>query len=343
MSAKRTVFAIAAGLLLVMASMADAQAAKILKYAHFQPAKMDQPMHAAAVAFKNYVEAASGGSIEVQIFPASQFGSDSATMEALRLGTLEMAVAHDGAIAGTFKPIIALGIPFLFNDEQEAWTVLDGPFGKEFGKEMLAKTGIHFFGFADNGLRHFTNSKHPIVTPDDLKGLKIRVMPSPVFEILIKSLGASPSSIPWTQLPTALQEGIVDGEENSVTNIIAASLYQSQKYVTLDAHVYSVHAYLINDKFYQSLTDREKGIVHTGIEIARVIHRGMTTSQDLNAKDILSDLGMTVTTLTPQQVEAFRVKALPPVREYVEKETDKSLVDLLFSSIDAYRHGAPAE
>jgi C4-dicarboxylate-binding protein DctP len=336
-------FTVAASALLLTAALAEAQAAKILKYAHFQPAKMDQPKHAAAVAFKNYVEAATGGSIEVQIYPAGQFGGDAPTMEALRMGTLELAVAHDGAIAGTFKPVIALGIPYLFDDQAEAWAVLDGPFGREFGKQMLAKTGIRFFGFADNGLRHFTNSKRPIKSPDDLKGLKIRIQPSPVFEKLIDSLGASASSIPWAQLPTALQEGIVDGEENSVTNILAASLYQSQKYITLDAHVYSVHAYLMNDRFYQSLTDREKEIVRRGIEIAREIHRGMTTAQDLNAKDILTEVGMTVDTLTPAQVDAFRQRSQAPVRAYVEKETDKALVDLLFASIEKYRHSGKAE
>ncbi|MBI4571940.1 MAG: TRAP transporter substrate-binding protein DctP, partial [candidate division NC10 bacterium] len=98
---------------------------KVLKYAHFQPARPDQPKHAAALAFKAHVEAGSAGTLQVQIFPAGQFGNDAVTMEGLRLGTLEMAVAHDGAIAVVYKPIGVLGIPFLYDSHEHAWRVYD--------------------------------------------------------------------------------------------------------------------------------------------------------------------------------------------------------------------------
>lgn len=318
-----------------MAVGAEAQAAKVLKYAHFQPAKADQPKHAAAMAFEAYVEGATGGSIDVQILPAGQFGKDAETMEGLQLGTLEMAVAHDGAIAGTFKPVIALGIPYLFADQAQAWTVFDGKWGQAFGEKMLADTGIRVLGIADNGIRHFTNSQKPVTSPADLEGMKIRVQPSPVFQTLVSSLGASPSAIPWAELPAALQQGVVDGQENGVTNILAASLYQYQKHVSLDGHVYSVHMYLMNDGFWQGLTPEEQAAVTTGAEIAKTIHRGMTTAQDMNAKAILEGVGMEVTVLTPEQIAAFREKAQGPVRDYVEQEIGKELVDLLFTSLEA--------
>lgn len=319
---------------------AAAQQTKTIKYAHFQPAKLDQPKHAAATAFKAYVEANSGGTLKVEIFPAGQFGGDAPTMEGLRLGTLEMAVVHDGAIAGTFKPVIAFGIPFLFRDQAQAWAVMDGPFGQEFGEMMAKQVGIRALALADNGIRHFTNNVRPIRTPDDMKGLKIRVQPSPVFQRLVEALGASPSAIPWAELPTALQQGVVDGQENSVTNILAASLYQHQKHISLDAHVYSIHAYLMNERFWQSLSKEQQKVVRDGVEIAKWIHRGMTTAQDLNAKDILEKVGMTVTVLSPQQIGAFREKAQGPVREYVEREVGKPLVDKLFAAIAAQDKGA---
>jgi len=306
---------------------------KVLKYAHFQPANMDQPKHAAAVAFKDYVEKNTKGSIKVEIYPASQFGNDAATMEGLKLGTLEMAVAHDGAVASVFKQIAILGIPYLYDNHQHAWRVYDSKFGQDFGDLMLKTTGIRMLALADNGVRHFTNSLRPIKSPADMKGMKIRIQPSPVYKALVESLGASPSAVPWGELPTALQSKVVDGQENGVTNILAASLYQYQKYVTLDGHVWSIHAYMINDKFFKSLTADEQKAVLEGTKIARDIHRRMTSEQDLGAKKILTEKGMEVTELSLPEVDVFRKLAQPPVRAFVEKDVGKEWVDKLFAAI----------
>ena len=330
----RTVVLVALAVLVALPVAALAQQ-KVLKYAHFQPARPDQPKHAAALAFKDYVEKATNGSIKVEILPAGQFGNDADTMTGLRLGTLEMAVAHDGAIATVYKPIGILGIPFLYENHEHAWRVYDSPWLQGFSDDMIKKTGIRLMSLADNGVRHFTNSKKPIHTPDDMKGMKIRVMPSPVFQTLVTSLGASPSAIPWAELPTALQQKVVDGEENGVTNIIAASLYQYQKYITLDGHVWSIHGYTINEKFYQSLTPVERKAVDEATKIATGIHRKMTSDQDKNAKEILTKLGMEVTEITPAQLAQFRNLAQPPVKAWAEKEIGKEYVDNLFKAIEA--------
>ena len=197
-------------LLLALPTAALAQQ-KTLKYAHFQPARPDQPKHAAALAFKDHVEKATNGSVRVEILPAGQFGNDADTMTGLRLGTLEMAVAHDGAIATVYKPIGVLGIPFLYDNHEHAWRVYDSDWLKGFSDDMIKKTGIRLMSLADNGVRHFTNSKRVIRTPDDMKGLKMRVMPSPVFQTLVSFFGASLSAIPWAELLTALQQKVVDG------------------------------------------------------------------------------------------------------------------------------------
>ncbi|MCD6675173.1 MAG: DctP family TRAP transporter solute-binding subunit [Burkholderiaceae bacterium] len=328
----RMLFAALAAATLAFATPASAQ--KTLKYAHFQPAKEDQPKHAAALAFKEHVERATNGSIKVEIYPAGQFGKDQPTMEAVKLGTLEMAVAHDGAIATVHKPIGVLGIPFLYENHEHAWRVYDSDWLKGFSDDMVKKQGIRLLGLADNGVRHFTNSLRPIRTPDDMKGMKIRIQPSPVFKILVESLGASPSAIPWAELPAALQQKVVDGQENGVTNILAASLYQHQKYVTLDGHVWSVHGYLINERFYQGLTPTERAAVDEGTKKAIAIHRKMTAEQDRNAKPILAKLGMEVTELTPAQVGEFRKLSQPPVRAWAEKEIGKEYVDNLFQAIE---------
>ena len=312
-----------------------AHAQKTLKYAHFQPAKDDQPKHAAALAFKDHVEKATNGSIKVEIFPAGQFGKDQPTMEGVKLGTLEMAVAHDGAIATVHKPIGVLGIPFLFDNHDHAWRVYDSAWREGFSNDMIRKTGIRLLGVADNGVRHFTNSLRPIQSPADMKGMKIRIQPSPVFKALVESLGASASAIPWAELPTALQQKVVDGQENGVTNILAASLFQHQKFATLDGHVWSVHGYVVNERFYQGLTAAERKAVDEGTAKAVAIHRKMTSDQDKNAKTILEKVGMQVYVPTAAQIGEFRRLAQPPVRQWAEAEIGKAYVDDLFKAIDA--------
>ncbi|MDM0074016.1 DctP family TRAP transporter solute-binding subunit [Variovorax sp. J2P1-59] len=326
-----------AAAMLVAFGASQAHAEKVLKYAHFQPAKNDQPKHVAALAFKEHVEKATNGSIKVEIYPAGQLGTAQQMMEGLRLGSVELAVVHDGGIPGVYKTFNIFGLPYLFNDHAHAYAVLDGPFGKELAEDMRKKTGIRLMAYADNGIRHFTNSKHPIKAPDDMKGLKMRVQPSPVFVKLVEALGGSPTAIDWGELPAALAQGTADGQENGVTNILAASLYQHQKYVTLDGHVYSLHAYLVSDRFYNSLTPTEKKAVDEGVEKAKKIHRDMTREQDLSAKKVLGEKGMTVTELSAAEVDRFRKASQPAVRKYLEADVSKEWTEKLVKAADSSR------
>lgn len=314
-----------------------AHAQKVVKYAHFQPGKADQPKHAAALALKEHVEKATNGSLKIEIYPAGQLGTAQQMMEGLRLGSVEMAVVHDGGIPGVYKTFNIFGLPFLFDDHEHAYRVLDGQFGKDLAEDMRKRTGIRLMAYADNGIRHFTNSKRPIRTPEDMKGLKMRVQPSPVFVKLVESLGASPTAIDWGELPAALAQGTADGQENGVTNILAASLYQHQKHVTLDGHVYSLHAYLVSDRFYNSLTDAERKALAEGVERAKKIHRDMTRAQDLSAKQVLAEKGMTVTELSAGEIDRFRQIAQPAVRKYLETDVNKEWTDKLLQAAGSAR------
>lgn len=314
-----------------------ARAEKLIKYGHYQPGKPDQPKHAAALAFKEHVEKATNGALKVEIYPAGQLGPAQQVMEGLRLGSVEMAVVHDGGIPGVYKTFNVFGLPFVFDDHAHAYAVLDGEFGRAFGEEMRRRTGIRLAAFADNGIRHFTNSKRAIRTPEDMKGLKMRVQPSPVFVKLVESLGASPTAIDWGELPAALAQGTADGQENGVTNILAASLYQHQKHVTLDGHVYSLHAYLLSERFYAGLSAAEKKAVDEGVLKAQKIHRDMTREQDLSAKKVLADKGMTVTELTPAEIDRFRRLAQPAVKGYLDTEVSKEWADKLLAAATAAR------
>lgn len=317
--------------------LAVTAAEKVIKYAHFQAADLTSPKHAAALAFKGCLEAKTESGIEVQIFPASQLGDGPEVMEGLQLGTIQLGVVHDGPISSVYPPFSVFAIPYLFDDQAMAWSVVDGPFGQEMAEDMTAETGIRLLAMADNGVRNFTNSKRPIRAPEDMEGLKIRVMTAPVWVSLVESLGASATPVPWPELPGALQQGVVDGQENGVTNIVNASLYQHQSHVSLDGHVFSWHAYMINDDFYNNLTGAEQTALNQCIEIAKVIHRGMTAAQDANATTILTEKGLEVTPLSPVQKAKFRERAQPAVRAFVVEQVGEEWPNKLDAAIAEYR------
>jgi TRAP-type transport system periplasmic protein len=321
-------------LITIALALGGASAQRVLKYTHFQPGSDDQPKHAAALAFKEYVEANTNGSIRVELYPASQLGDADTVLQGLQLGTIELGVVHDGPIAEFFPPIELISAPFLLERHDIAYRVFDGEFGDYFAERMLDEAGIRMMAFADNGIRHFTNDVRPIRSPEDMRGLTIRIQPSPVYQRLVESLGASAITVPWTELPTALQQGVVDGQENSVTNILAASLYQYQQHVSLDGHVYSVHLYLMNPDFYDSLTADEQRVVDEAIVIARDIHREMTAAQDLAAEEILSEVGMEVAVLDSDEIAAFRQQAQPPVLEYLVGRVGQDWVDRITQAVD---------
>lgn len=313
--------------------------ATVLRYAHFQPGTADQPKQAAALAFEAYVEKNTDGAIDVQIYPASQLGDEKTILENLKMNTVQMTAIHDGPVSSVFAPMGVFNMPYLFNNHGEAWAMYDSEFTEKLGEEMRNETEIRLLGMADNGVRHFTNSEKEIKSVSDMKGLKMRVQPGPLFEIMMKATGASPSVIPWPELPSALQQGVVDGQENGVTNILAASLHESQKYVTLDGHIYSYHAYLVSDKFYSSLTKEQQIAIQEGVDLAKWIHRGMTANQDMNAGSVLAEKGMTVTKLDEAQIEEFRSATQPAVADWLRGEVGEEWVDGILGEVEALRTG----
>lgn len=306
---------------------------------HYQPGTPDQPKQAAALAFQAYVEKATNGAIEVVIYPNSELGDGPVVLQAMQAGTIQMTVVHDGPISALYPPMGVYNMPFLFESHAEAWTIYDSPYAAKLGEAMRKETGIRLLGFGDNGIRHLTNSKRPINRLEDCKGLTIRIQPSPIYDALIQGLGANATAVSWTELPAALQQGVADGQENGITNILAAKLYETQKYVTLDGHVYSYHAYLIADKFWESLTADQKAAVQQGVDIAKWVHRGMTAYQDDTAKAVLQSFGVQVTELSSQELARFRAAAQPAVSDWMSKTYGGTWVADLLSEINKLRGG----
>jgi tripartite ATP-independent transporter DctP family solute receptor len=202
-------------------------------------------------------------------------------------------------------------IPYLFDDQVMAWTVVDGPFGKEMAEDMTKKTGIRLFGLADNGIRHFTNSKRAIKSPDDMKGLKMRVMTGPIWTKLVEPLGASPSPVPWTELPAALQQGVVDGQENPLMNIHASKLYEVQKNLALTNHQFQITPFLMSKRSWDRLSDADKKALQEAAVEATTLQRKLSQEADDKLMADLKSKGVQVTTVD----KAAFAKATAPVTD----------------------------
>ena len=197
----------------------------------------DRSTHQALVKyFKDTVEEKSNGSISVQIYPNSVLGGDAELTESVAMGTLEAALPSTSVLVSYSDDFGIMDMPYLFSSPENAFAAMDGDMGAYFN-EKLEDVGIHCLGYSYNGLRSMTNSAHPIETPDDLKGLKMRVMENEVFIDFFETLGASATPMSFNELFTGLQQHTVDGEENPPSLIYASKFQEVQEYLSLTEHV----------------------------------------------------------------------------------------------------------
>jgi len=222
------------------------------KIAHASSANNDR-LPDSIIKISKEIEEESGGRIILEHYPAGQLGGEREILEGIYLGTVDMGVISTGPIQGFFPEIAVTAIPYLLSDREVAWKVYDGPFGQKLAKMMEDKTGIRVFGWAENGLRTFSNTKVAIHTPADMKGLKIRTMENETHMNMVNALGANAVALPVTELYTALQQGTVDGQENGIALTYALGYHEVLKYITLDNHVYDPYGVFMNKDVWASL------------------------------------------------------------------------------------------
>ena len=284
--------------------LALAAAAALPGAAHAQSVKLTlghgaavgNPRHDAALKFAEVAKAKSGGRIEVQVAPSAQLGDDAAMVTALRTGALDLSANSQGAVANAVPEYAAYGMPFLFASSAAAFKVLDGPLGKELA-DKSAEKGLVVLGFWDNGIRQMTNSKRPIARVDDMKGLKMRTPPDATLVDIMQALGAEAQQIKFAELYVALQQGVVDGQENPLMNIHASKLYEVQKYLALTNHQFQMTPFLMSKRSWDRLSDADKKIVQDAAAEATALQRKLSAESD---EKLLADLkakGMQVTTV----------------------------------------------
>ena len=259
----------AAAALAVLPMAAQAQAVK-LTLGH--GAAPGNPRHEASVKFADVVKAKTSGRIEVQVAPSAQLGDDAAMVTALRTGALDISANSQGAVSNAVPEYAAFGMPFLFASLPQAWKLLDGPLGKELA-DRTAEKGMVVLGYWDNGIRHMSNSKKPLNKPDDLKGMKMRTPPDAVTVDIMQALGAEAQQIKFAELYVALQQGVVDGQENPIVNIHASKLYEVNKYISLTGHKYEMTPFLMSKRSWDRLSDADKKAVMEAAAEATTLQR----------------------------------------------------------------------
>lgn len=268
--------ALLATALLTLTSLASAQAVKFT-LAHGNPP--DNPRHVAAVKFAETVKAKTSGRVDIQVAHSAQLGDDAAMVTALRSGTLDFTANSQGAVSAVVPEFAALGMPFLFADVQKAWQVMDGAIGKELAEKSSAK-GMVLLGLWDNGIRQMSNSKRALKTPADLKGLKMRTPPDAVTVDIMKAMGADAQQIKFSELYVALQQGVVDGQENPLTNISSAKLYEVQKYISLTGHKYESTPFLMSKRTWDKLSPADQKAVTEAAAEATQLQRRLNKEVD---------------------------------------------------------------
>jgi TRAP-type transport system periplasmic protein len=207
--------------------------------------------------FAREVEQRTQGRYKVQNFYSAALGAERESVEGVQLGTLDLTLTSTGPLPNFVPEVAILDIPFLFRDYAHARAVLDGPIGQDLLTKFPAK-GIVALAWGENGFRHMTNSKRPVNTPDDLRGLKMRTMENPIHIQAYRQFGILPTPMAFTEVFTALQQGTVDGQENPLSVITSAKLDQVQKYLTLTGHVYSPAVILMNKAKWDALSAADR-------------------------------------------------------------------------------------
>jgi len=286
--------------------------------------------------FKSEVERKSNGRIQVELIWGGALGSPADRLKQVMMGQIQGADTAEGPLAQVFKPVQVFSIPYLFENEYQAWRVYDGPFVQKLNEQLLQKTGLRVLHWWESGgFKQWTNSKRPIKTPADMNGMKIRVMPSPVFQKLVSSLGGSPTPISFGELYGALKTKTVDGQNNALSLVSLFKYYQVQKYATIDNHVYAVSSMIINEKFYQSLPEDLQQVIQKAQQVALAVNRGVSRYTDHMAVDNLKKQGMQVYRLTAADRKLFKDKAQAPVLEWLRREVAGDWVDGMLQAAES--------
>ena len=284
--------------------------------------------------FADLVGQKSGGKMTVKIFPGGVLGGDVQVLSAVQGGTVDMTSMNSGILQGQVKEFAIVDFPFLFNDAKEADAIMDGPVGKALADKLPEKGLVHLAYF-DLGFRNLTNSKRLIKTADDIAGLKVRVIQSPIYIETFNTLGANAVPMPFPEVYTAMEQKTIDGQENPYTVIEANKFAEVQKYLAGTRHIYNPQTMMISKKTWDRLNKSEQDILLAAANEAQAFQR--KASRD--AQDVaLGNLRKTMeySELPPAEVTKVRAKLKPVIDKY-SATVGADFAKQVFAEIDKVR------
>jgi len=317
---------------LVVPSAAMAAAKWSMKFGHDMPE--DSAQHVAALKYADLVKERTKGQVEIKVFPAQQLGTDPEMVQQAQMGTLEIVLPPTAKISGFAAQLQLADLPFLFPSKEACYQVLDGPVGDKVLALLDAK-GLKGVSFWESGFKQITANK-AIRKPEDFAGMKVRVMESPLLIAQYKQVKANPVPIDFAETYNALQQGVVDAQENPLVSIVNMKFYEVQKYTMLSNHGFLGYAFLFSKKVYDGLpADIQKVMRDTARELAS-FERQDTARREAGYIERIKKGGSQIVTLSPQELQAFE-KAFRPVHQQFAKTIGEDLLKETYAHIDKLR------
>jgi tripartite ATP-independent transporter DctP family solute receptor len=295
----------------------------------------DHPQGASVKKFAELLSQKTGGKLTAKLFASGSLGNDVSMTSSLRGGTLEMTVPDSSTLVSVVKDFGVLNLPLAIKTEQEADALLDGPFGRKL-LDKLPEKGLIGLGFWENGFRHVTNSRKPILKADDFAGLKIRVIQNPLFIETFSKLGANAVPMPFTELYGAMEQKAVDGQENPTSTILASKFYEVQKHLVLSKHIYSTWVLLISKRAWDGLSTEEKSAVQEAATEATQFERKTIRAFSETALDELKKNGMQITEF-PAAEQSKLSEKLQPVIDKFSKDSGEAAAKEMFAELEKIR------
>jgi C4-dicarboxylate-binding protein DctP len=299
----------------------------VIKFSHV--VAIDTPKGQAAEFFKKRVEALTKGKVKVEVYPNSTLYKDKEEMEALQLGAVQMlapSLAKFGPLG--VKEFEVFDLPYIFDNYQELHKVTQGPIGRMMLDKLEAK-GIRGLSFWDNGFKSFS-ANSPLRTPDDFRGLKMRIQSSKVLDAEMRALGALPQVMAFSEVYQALQTGVVDGTENPISNLYTQKMHEVQKHLTLTNHGYLGYAVITNKKFWDGLPADIRGQLDLAMkESTDYANKIAKQKNDEDLESVRKAGKTTVYTPTAQDIAAFK-RALVKVHTKMDDRVGLELVGQIY-------------
>lgn len=276
-----------------------------------------------AAEFAKLVEEKSGGDIKIEIHGNATLGSEAEAVEQVIDGTLDMTVvAGDSSLANTVPEMNLFGLPYVFEDREHVYSKLDGESGQKL-LGLVDEANMKGLGFWEVGFRHLTNNKKPINGPEDVKGLKIRVQPAPVWESHMNALGASATPVAFNELYSALDQGLVDGQENPISSIYSMKFYEVQKHVALTGHTYTPAVVIASQNAWDKLTDEQKAVIEEAVKETATYQRDYLAKKE---EEIIEELKGEGVEFTEPDREAFK-EMTQDVKESMKDQVPAELIE----------------